>query len=153
MTSADPAIKFQRERAQAIFEEIAPLLKKHWEEIAHYKDIPLEPDFDLYKRIEDTGGLRAFTARDEAGAVVGYAVFFLKTNPHYKSSLQAVQDVIFIDKERRGFGRHFIAWCDEQLKADGAEAVYHHVKSAHNWGSVLEKMGYQLVDLIYARRL
>jgi hypothetical protein len=99
------------------------------------------------------GTLRTFTARDADGVLTGYCVFFVRHNIHYASSLQASQDVIYIDPERRGFGAEFILWCDQQLKEEGVQAVYHHVKQAHNFGPLLERFGYECVDLIYARRL
>lgn len=130
-----------------------PLLEKHYHEIAHYKDIELDPDFEQYEKLEQIGALRMFIARDEQEFIVGYAVYFIRHNIHYKSSLQALQDVLFIDPDKRGFGAKFILWCDQQLKAEGVQIVYHHVKSAHNFGAMLERIGYRLVDLIYTRRL
>ena len=130
-----------------------PLLEKHWSEIAHFKDVKLDPDWEQYERLEQAGVLRVFVARDHAGIMVGYAVYFVRHNPHYRQSLQALQDILFIDPTRRGFGAKFILWCDEQLRSEGVQATYHHVKAKHNFGAMLERLGYQLVDLIYARRL
>lgn len=147
-------MRFQREKATTeLFEEVSPLLFKHYKEIAHFQDIPLDPDFDLYTTVDKTGNLRVFTAREDDGRIIGYAVFFVRANIHYKSSLQAVQDIIYIDKEVRGFGHKFILWCDEYLAMEGVQAVYHHVKAEHNFGPLLERLGYKLVDLIYTRRL
>jgi GNAT superfamily N-acetyltransferase len=144
---------FQREiLTPTLWDELYPLFELHYKEIAHHKDIPLSPEKDLYFRAEEAGMLRVYTARDN-GEAIGYAWFFVKTNPHYSTSLQAQQDIIFIHPERRGFGAKFIAWCDEQLAAEKVQAVYHHVKQAHNFGPLLERMGYKLVDLIYTRRL
>ena len=144
---------FKQEKAQECFDEALPLLKEHWEEIAHFKDIPLEPDYEFYAAAENAGILRTYTARNEEGILVGYAVYVVRNNIHYKSSIQALQDILFISKSYRGMGGRFILWCDEQLKADGVQAVYHHVKTAHNFGRLLERLGYNLVDLIYCRRL
>lgn len=147
-------MQFRREIANSkLFEEMAPLLQKHWEEIAHFKDIELDPDWEQYEKLEQVGVLRVFVARDHSGIMVGYAVFFVRHNPHYKKSLQALQDILFIDPTRRGFGAKFILWCDEQLKSEGVQAVYHHIKAAHNFGHMLERLGYSLVDLIYTRRV
>lgn len=146
-------ITFQQERAQDCFKEAMPLLMEHWNEIAHYKDIPLEPDFELYEKIENLGIIRCYTARNDEKKLIGYAVFFVRSNPHYKSSIQASQDILFISKNNRGMGGRFIKWCDEQLKAEGIAVVYHHIKAAHNFGPLLERFGYELVDLIYSRRL
>lgn len=152
--------------------EMMPLLQRHWTEIGHYADIPLDVDDAVYRAAARSGALRVYTARaasahtrvvraltgygqvrTEAGELVGYAVFFVRGNPHYASSLQAVQDVLFIAPEHRGVGMRFVAWCDLQLQGEGVQAVYHHVKAAHNWGRALERQGYELVDLIYAKRL
>lgn len=143
---------FQLEKAQDVFEEMQPLLQLHYEEIAHYKDIELKPDKEFYFNAEDQGRLRVFTVRDD-NILVGYSVYFLKHNPHYKDSLQASQDVVFIRKDKRGQGREFVKWCDEQLKEMGVDVVYHHVKAAFNWGPMLEKQGYKLIDHIYGKRL
>lgn len=144
---------FQREKAQECFAEALPLLAEHWQEIAHYKDIPLEPDYDAYAAAENSGNLVCFTARTETGELIGYAVYFLRKNLHYKSSLQAYQDILFISKPHRGMGGKFILWCDDQLRALTCQAVYQHVKKAHNFGPLLERIGYTLVDLIFAKRL
>lgn len=145
---------FSRESLQDNIIEAESLLKEHWGEIAHYKDIPLDPNYDEYINLENAGIVRCFVARSgRDNSMVGYGVYFVRHNLHYRNSLQAVQDIIFIKKEHRGKGGAFLFWCDEQLKNEGVQAVYHHVKTEHNFGPVLERMSYELVDLIYARRL
>lgn len=146
-------IKFKSEKIVDVLEESKTLLQKHWEEIAHYKDIPLEPDYEQYLKLESIGATRSFTARTEDGILIGYAVFFIKHNIHYKSSLQALQDIIFVDKKYRGLGFMFIKFTDEQLKLEGIQVVYQHVKAKYNFGPLLDRLGYELVDLIYAKRL
>jgi len=143
---------FQAERAQDCFQEAMPLLQAHWQEIAHFKDIPLDPHFEAYKAFEDLGLIRCYTSRI-GKELVGYAVYFVRKNMHYQNSVQALQDILFILPEHRGFGARFILWCDQQLKAEGVQAVYHHVKAEHNFGPMLERLGYELVDLIYAKRM
>lgn len=145
-------IVFQKESFRETFDEAFPLIRRHYEEVAHFKDIPLEPDAELYQQLEDSGLTRVFTVRKN-NILIGYSLFFVRPNPHYKSSHQAVQDVIFIDKEHRGIGKKFITWCDQQLQSEGVQVVYHHVKTQHNFGPVLERDGYELIDLVYGKRL
>ena len=136
-----------------LWDEAMPLLIAHWKEIAHYPDIPLDPDRDQYLVLEDAGVIRCFTARDD-GKLVGYAVFFVRPALHYASSVQAYQDVLYLDPSvRGGTGYRFIRFCDEQLAKSAIQVVYHHVKQRHNFGPLLERLGYELVDLIFARRL
>lgn len=147
--------KFARETlSPALISELAPLLEKHWREVAHYQDIPLEPDWNTYQALDEKDVLRLYTSRcTDTDALIGYALFIVSTNVHYKSSVQAKQDVIFIDPTRRGFGARFIIWCDNQLKNEGVEFVFHHTKAARDFGPMLERMGYERIDYIYGKRL
>lgn len=148
------ATTFQREKFDQCIAEAMPLLVEHYDEIAHYPDIELDPAMEEYRALEAIGNLRIFTARQD-GNLIGYAVFFVRRNLHYRKSVQASQDILFVRKVNRAatIGWRLIEFCDEQLKSEGVQAVYQHVKRAHNFGPLLEKMGYELVDLIYARRL
>lgn len=134
--------------------EFMPLLQEHYLEIAHYQDIELDPDWNAYMAMQANGAVRIFTARSaETGELIGYNCYFVRYNPHYRKSLQASNDVIFISKKHRGFGSAFIDWCDEQLRAEGVQVAYHHVKFAHDWSALLERKGYVKQDKIMSRRL
>lgn len=147
-------MKFSEEIiTNSVLEEVKPLLQKHWEEVAHYKDIPLDPDYTQYILLQDLNMLRSFSARDDNGKLIGYAVFLVKKHPHYKQHLYAMQDIIFIDPDRRGIGVFLIKFCDEELRKIGVHVVSHHVKFSHNWSSILERMGYEKQDIILTRRL
>lgn len=149
------SVQYKREFAPEIFEDIGPLLIKHYKEIAHYQDIELKPDWQAYAQLEECKILRVFTVRDEAknNELIGYAIYFVRKNIHYSDSLQAVQDILFVDPSRRGIGLAFMKWCDKQLKAEHVQVVYHHVKKSHDFGPLLARQGYTLVDYIYGKRL
>ena len=147
-------MNIKRERVVDIWAEAQPLLVAHWREIAHYQDIELAPEFSVYEVAEQHGNLRCYTAR--AGTkLVGYAVFFVRHNPHYRNSLQAVQDVLFVLPEhRKGMaGVRLIRHAEQSLKAEGVQVVYHHVKRTNQVGRLLGRLGYDLVEEIYSKRL
>lgn len=146
------ALFLQEPFTDGLILELGPLLRAHYEEVAHYLDIPLDPDWTVYREMYRLGRFRVFTVRDQDKELIGYSGFFVYQNPHYRV-LQAVNDVIFIRKDRRGNGRHFIAWCDERLREEGVRVVYHHVKAAHDWTPLLTRMGYEFQDKIMSRRL
>lgn len=153
MNEVSSKVEFGSEKVRAVWPEIYPIFEKHWEEIAHHKDIPLDPNIEIYHKLDDSGAIRVYTARED-GELVGYCVFFIHPNLHYKNSLHANQDVLYIKKEKRGrFGMKFISWCDEQLRKEGVQVISQHVKKAHDFGPLLKRLDYELVDLIYARRL
>ena len=148
-------VTFQRERAQDLWAEIEPLLVEHYNEIATFKDIPLAPDKAQYNAADDAGKLRLYTAR-KAGELVGYAAFLVTQNPHYTTSKQALQDVIFVSAEhRRGrLGLQLLLYAEQELTADNVDVVYHHVKIKHPaLGKLLEHLGYEATETMYSKRL
>jgi len=154
-------ILYQRELFDAFYLEALPLLERHRLEIAHFPDIPLDVDTDRYRNAEQAGVLRIYTARLNHGpsgplTLIGYAVFLLQHNPHYQSSLQAVEDVLYVDPDqRRGrTGIELIRFSEAALKREGVQAVYHHVKLAHpTLGILLAKEGYESIETIYVKRI
>lgn len=150
------AATFQCETLTAdAMREAEPLLRAHWAEVAHYDDIPLDPDVAVYVATQNAGALRYYTIRDTAdGSLLGYAVFFVRAHPHYRTTRYAAQDVIFLHAGARGLiGLKFLKWCDAQLQAEGVTVVTQHVKAAHDFGPILLRNGYEVVDIIYAKRL
>lgn len=148
--------QFGRESLSDCWDEAAPLLEAHYREIAHFQDIPLAPDRRAYSELEAKGRLRVFTLRD-SGALVGYVAFFVGHALHYSTSLQAQQDVLYLKPEYRGkmAGAHLIARADQALRAEGVEVVYQRTKAKEelDFGPLLVRLGYQVIDHVYARRL
>lgn len=122
-------LTFQRERAHELLDEAKPLYEAHYEEIAFYKDIPLIVNEAAYMQAEEAGALRCFTARYN-GELVGYVVYTVKHNPRYSTSLQALQDILFVDKSKRGalIGKRLIEFSHERLKGEGVQLVIQHSK-------------------------
>ena len=147
-------IIYARERAWELWEEILPLLQLHWQEIARYHDIKLNPDVAMYNKLDEAGKFVIYTARDN-GELVGYAAYFLNHNMHYRDSFQAVQDVLFLHPDyRNGFtGIRLIKYADQQLQELGVQLVMHHVKLKNDFGMILQRMGYQPIETIWGRRL
>lgn len=148
-------MKFARETYDLkLVGEMLPLWQAHYKEIAMYQDVPLSPLLELYERAEKQNQLFIFTARN-AGALVGYQVFFVSPHPHYSTMVSAYQDLLYLDPELRiGLnGLRFIKWCDEELGRSGTHVVFQHVKLSHNFGPVLKRIGYKEHDMIYSRRL
>lgn len=150
---------FQEEDGRAVIPEAMPLFEAHWREIATHQDIPLAVDTAAYHVAAVAGCLRVYTARQNDGyenQLIGYAVYFVRNHPHYRDSLQASQDVLFIHPaHRRGStGTRLIKYADAQLRALGVQVVHQHVKLDHPaLGVLLERQGYTAVEKIYSKRL
>lgn len=148
-------VTFQRERLADLWPALRPLVSEHQAEVFQWADVPLDIDEGAYERAEAAGVVRCFTARAPSWHLLGYATFFVTPSLHHRSLLCAGADALFLRPEHRvdGCGRQFIAWCDEQLRAEGVRAVYHHCKAGHDFGMVLRHLGYELVERGYAKRL
>ncbi len=173
---------FQREAFGSFYDEARPLLERHKDELSAFPDIPLNVDVDRYREMELLDLLRIYTVRKEhnwpdrhAGCegcgmqvgrrpedfplgctLIGYAVFIVSVNPHYMTSLQAVEDVLFVAPEHRGgrAGIGLVRFSEAELRKDGVQVVYHHAKLAHPMlGKLLTKDGYEPIETIFAKRL
>lgn len=148
-------MRFQREWASGVINEIFPLIAKHYEEISLFKDIPLNPDFETYEAVDRMGSLRVFTARSDEGSLVGYEVFFIRKHPHYGASIQATQDLLFLLPEyRRGFEAiSFLKWNGEELKREGAQLIYRAVTERNDYSRLLNWLGFEKTETLYVRRV
>lgn len=140
--------------------EIQPILRnEHWEEVGHYDDIPIDMQWDKYAVLQEMGKLRCYTIREfvnedfKETILQGYAFFFVDKHLHYKHTIVASQDILYVRKPYRGIGKTFLKWCDEQLIAENVTTVSHHAKPWFNYGELFEKLGYEKAETIWTRRL
>ena len=157
MSTATQAAVFGREALESCFEEALPLLHKHWQEIAYYLDIPLKPNLPKYLLLEQVGALRIYTARSaDNGKLIGYAVFIVGPNLHYSDSIQALQDILYLDPDyRRGrLGIQLIRFSEVELRNEGVQVIAQHAKEAHPaLIRILERTGYDRQDVVLTKRL
>ena len=148
--------QFACEPLSPALEEASDLLQEHYEELATYKgDIPLDPDYNAYRKAAKFDMLRVFTARVE-GRLVGYAVFFVRPHHHYKSTKWAQMDIVLIDKQYRnaGLGSGLVTCIENTLKREGVHVIHWTTKVEHPvLGLLLESFGYKHVEQGYSKRL
>ena len=148
-------ITYQQEFLETFRDEAEVLIHKHWEEIALNKDkIKLNPDWEMYSLLESNGALKIFTARSD-DKLVGYFVVLVGTNIHYKDHLFASNDVIYLDPEyRKGMtGIKLIKAAEKWLKDDGVSVLVINTKVHRPFDSVLERLGFNLIERVYSKRL
>jgi len=117
------SLVFRWERYGHIAQEILPLWKRHWKEIAlHQEHVPLAPDFDRYYAYDLNNVLHILTVRDD-GMLVGYV--FLLVMPghlHYCDTSWAVSDMFWLHPSYR-FGWTGIKMLKEAEKGMRARGV------------------------------
>lgn len=145
-------MNFQREPySEALTGEMRPLWQRHFEETAAFQHIPLNPKLSIYHACAKVGSLRIYTAR-MSGSLCGYQIFFVSPHPHSQQSIQAVQDILYLDQDlRMGLaGYRFLKWCVNELKAEKVQVIHQRISAKKDFGRMFERMGFHLEDLVYS---
>lgn len=147
------AVVFALETLAEAWNDAETLLFANHAESGMLPQAEFAPDKERYFEIEKTGMFRVFTARD-AGRLVGYSVVFVSTHLHYRNTKFASPDVLFVHPDYRGSAAvRFILWSDQQLRAEGVQYIYRHISHKRDYSRTLQRMGYELVELGYGRKL
>lgn len=156
-------IRYALESRADVLEEIQPLLARHWEEVAFYRDVPLAPDWLRYELFDRQKRLRVFTARLEA-ELIGYCVATFGESLHYRGSVTVEEDLVFLAPEHRKgrLGVGLISFADLHLQGELRDlypgqpiVMKRHVKLRPDldYGPLLEHLGYQPMERIFVKRL
>jgi len=145
-------ITFSHEKIVDHVDEVEQLARLHYKESCPYDDIPININWIKIEVLEKNGLLKFYTMKED-DRLIGYAAFNLFNPLEYFKSPQASLSNIFIHPDKRGRGASFISWCDEQLKKLGVQVVYHHVKSKNDYGLLLKRLGYDIMNIEYSKRL
>ena len=133
---------------------MAILIQGNYEEVAWKHLYPkLNPDWEFYKKADEAGLFKIFTARNPT-KLVGYWWVFVRNNPHYKDVLQGADDIIYFLPEHRGKAVFdFMERCLGLLKHMGVEVMVVHCKVAHDLEKLYLGLGFEPYEKNYIRRL
>lgn len=144
-------IQFAEEKFLFLAAELQPLLDLQYNELAPYKDIAMQFNWPAFVIHNEQGTMKVFTARKDS-KLIGFVIFFMLPSFHYACKT-AEQDLIYIHPDHRGFGLEFLKYCDQQLKSLDVQVVRHHCKAKFDFGPMLERQGYEKMDIVYSKRL
>ena len=148
-------VDFTRETLTDPFvKELGAMLDAHFDELRFIVGDKADPDWLTYRHAESAGNFVMYTAR-VAGKLVGYAGFTIARDPHCKSVVRAVQDLVYVTPEHRGrmVGYRLMKYADARLGTLGVDLVMHSVNVNSDFGPMLERMGYEQTEKVYQRRL
>ena len=148
-------MNYQQEFLDQVKDDILVLIDLHYKEIAlNQSKVKLNPDWDVYRALENEGKLRIFTARDN-DTLVGYFVVVVGVNMHYKDHTFACNDIIYLHKDyRKGFaGIKLIKFAKKCLTEDGVSVLTINTKVHQPFDRVLERLGFNLIERVYSSYL
>lgn len=146
-------ITYQVEQWSDCWEEMSQLWPDHYEEVAMNRDkIPLEPNMEMYKALDDSGQLHVLTCRKD-GKIIGYHVSIVRPHLHYRSSLSSFTDMYFVDKAHRGgmVGVKLFIEAEKSLKARGVEKLFTGTKLSLDMGKIFERLGWVETERLYTK--
>jgi hypothetical protein len=146
-------VTFQEEHWSEFCVDAQHLFPLHWKELALNQEvIPLEPDHDLYNAIDRSGQLMILTARDGAGKLLGYNVYFVRTHMHYMSCKVAMTDMYFVLPEHRsGVGVKLFIEAEKRLKARGVRLAITSCKVHEDHEKLFTKLGWKFSDKTFVK--
>lgn len=149
-------LTFAEEDFRNVEDELRKLIHEHWSEVTSDTNLPLDPDWEMYRYLAQTR-LVLVTARTPSGELVGYVIHLIHRPLHYKYLRMAVDDAHFLKREhRRGTaGIKMIRAVEDILRDKGVQRVSYHSKSRPdiNKKPVFERMGYHLHEYIFTKQL
>lgn len=147
-------ITFQAETFDCAHADAAELIQLHYAEIAPYQDLfKINCNVAFYRKLEQSGALRVVTAR-HSGRLVGYFIFIAARHPHYDDVMVANEDMKFVHPDYRGgTGFKLIRFAEQHARALGCKVIFQRSKAKSNHGEMYRRLGYELMDEIYAKRL
>lgn len=130
-----------------------PLLAEHYEELCTDKSMKLSPDWDKYYTLAEQDALVMQFAFDEHRCI-GYSICFLSSHAHYKDTLLAWNDLLFLHKDYRGgsAGARLMKATALACKEVGATKLLWHAKPGTALDAVLAKRE-KLFEKVYAQAL
>jgi len=146
-------VKYQEESYFDVKDDIKPLLQKHWDQSALYRDkINIDPDWNAYEIAYTHGILKIYTAREDSD-LVGYLIVSVVPNMHSKSHILASCDLIFVIPEaRKGMtGYKLINFAETKLKELGVSVFNINTKVDAPFDSLMDRMSYNLVERAYSK--
>lgn len=138
---------------EGYWNEALAMMRENNAETGILTDDEFMPMLDRYIKIQQNGLLRVFVAlRDNR--LIGYAVFFIVPHMHSQKVIQAIQDVIYVRPEFRGITAvRFMKYMDSELAAIPVTMIYRNVNVNNDYSRTLKRMGYELVESGWVRRI
>jgi GNAT superfamily N-acetyltransferase len=134
---------------------VTPLLGAHWQEVGKFKELTqVKPRLEQYQALDEQGAFLGLIA--EAGSeVVGYSANFFVHNMHYADLYFCQNDVLYVTPGYRK-GRLGLKLIEETVriaKQRGAKLMLWHAKEDTALHALLPRLGYEVLDVIHAKRI
>jgi len=147
-------INYHVSNAKDCFEEIQQLLHLHYEEISLLKEYPLNPQFGIYEKLDETDKVKVILCKKD-NEIIGYIVFFISHHLHYADCLMAIEDIYYLKKEYRTgrVGIRMFKFAEDYLKSIHVDMIKYSTKVHADKSSLFEYLGYTNTEKVFTKML
>lgn len=147
-------IQYTTAKVSECFDEVLSLLDNHYQELSVTKHYKLNPCFDLYKANEKNGKCRVILCKND-NEIIGYIIFFIDVNLHYKDCLLATEDIYYLKPEyRKGrTGIKMFKFAEEYLKSLGVNMIKYSTKVHSDNSKLFEYLGFSFTEKVYIKTI
>lgn len=142
-------MNIQYEPYARCMDEVMALAAEHWVEVEWEAErMPLRVNQGVYLKADEVGILRTIVARDDAGSVCGYTMWFILENPKSVGTIIAQCEALYVDPEYRGhmLGPRLMSAAEAILKPLGVKAMGICVKNKADFGPMLKRVDFEPVE-------
>jgi len=126
-----------------------------WQELEfEHPETPYAPDWESYQRLEDGYFLRFFALRED-GNLIGYASVRMENDEHRNGLKMAFFNDIYVTRTKRGHAAKLVKHVERSMSLLGVRRIQggHKVTAKVDAGKFFEVMGYEPMEIIYAKVL
>ena len=147
-------LTYAKEDLESARKDLGTLHKLNSEETGAFPDeaFLIEPNWVVYQTLQDSGVLDIYTVRTEEGVLVGYMMFIIHELLHYKDSVMASTDVLFLRSDlRRGLaGYKLIKFAlDDVKKTRKVDCISLTMSTKRPFVAIAERLGFKHREQIY----
>jgi len=139
-------VKLSRLRVEEV-KELMQTVQKLWDEVDQRNPLmDLDPDYDLYKILENDNRWYFYAA--EYKGLTSFYSFFIQPSLHVKGTKMLTPDFIYVQPEHRGQGVSdiLILAAENTGKKEGANWASVTLKDFDKHNGLMERLGYALYE-------
>ena len=135
-------------------EDLERLSKAHHAEVNEFYDVPLDINWDLYFKAQNSRAYVLVVVRVD-GNLVGWLGFFLSDHIRHIGYKIAKEDWYYVDLNFRGqgIGRQMFIYAESVLKKLNIKRVMLSCKVAHDHSKMFESLGYRNYEKNFTKLL
>lgn len=141
-----------------VYKDIFHMFQEHWNELGEAGGSSnLSIDHHLLMSLDSSGMYKCFTAEHD-GKCIGYASWVISRGIHSASDIYATTDAVYVDKEYReslmGAGVRLLKYSEKVLREKyKVNIIQFSMNINYDLGSLLSKMGYEISEIKYSKKL